>query len=219
MSEQVPSKEQFTDLLLELEHAAEVYGQSGGQSALHSVREARAAVLAAWPTPEPPAVLRAPVDGPFEPWSAADGRRGVMDAHNGITFVVHGFVDDNELRTYCEQLSSTLNARTAQPPPAELNVEKLARDAGFKTGQGSYHLNISGTDENLRRFAELVRSAQPPAPALAEYTHAIGDAAEAYLKSRGGDPLRLPGSFYWMELWNAMRAAACSGITKSGDAT
>jgi hypothetical protein len=58
MSEQAPSKEQFADLVSDLEHAAEVYGRSGGQSAKHDVREARAALLAACSSGEPPAGLQ-----------------------------------------------------------------------------------------------------------------------------------------------------------------
>lgn len=36
----------------------------------------------------------------------------------------------------------------------------MAEQAGFKTGQGSYHVNIIGTDDNLRRFAALVAAAE-----------------------------------------------------------
>lgn len=39
---------------------------------------------------------------------------------------------------------------------ANLNINRMAIQSGFQTGQGSYWLNVSGTDENLRRFAVLV---------------------------------------------------------------
>jgi hypothetical protein len=55
MSEQAPSNDQLAELIAELEHAAEVYGRSGGQSAKWDVRAARDALLAACSSGEPPA--------------------------------------------------------------------------------------------------------------------------------------------------------------------
>lgn len=60
-------------------------------------------------------------------------------------------------------------------------------------------------------------AAQPPVPALPEYTNAIGDAGEAYLKSTwsgsGIVPPPLSGRFRWYELWESMGKAA--GLSSS----
>lgn len=37
-----------------------------------------------------------------------------------------------------------------------MNIEKMAKEAGFTLTQGSYWQNVRGTDTNLQRFAELV---------------------------------------------------------------
>lgn len=122
------SKEQFTDLLLELEHAAEVYGQSGGQSALHSVREARAAVLAAWPTPEPPAVPVAYMHEITEPEPMAGGSHHVMysaSANNPWSHWVQ------QHREKCEYRCTPLYTRAPQPPSvSQAQIDETCKELG-----------------------------------------------------------------------------------------
>ncbi len=60
-------------------------------------------------------------------------------------------------------------------------------------------------------------TSQPPVPALPEYNQNIGDAGEAYLKSRGFDVRFLPGGFYWYELYEAMGKAAGLTSTKESE--
>lgn len=37
-----------------------------------------------------------------------------------------------------------------------MNIEAMAKEAGFSLCTGSYWISVKGTDDNLRRFAKLV---------------------------------------------------------------
>jgi len=40
-----------------------------------------------------------------------------------------------------------------------MNIEAMAKKAGFRLNNGSKLVNVTGTDDNLRRFAKLVAEA------------------------------------------------------------
>ena len=40
-----------------------------------------------------------------------------------------------------------------------MNIEAMAKKAGFSLNNGSKWINVTGTDDNLRRFARLVAEA------------------------------------------------------------
>jgi hypothetical protein len=59
-------------------------------------------------------------------------------------------------------LACAVNGRVPKNGSKEtlMNIEKLAKEAGFTLTQGSYWQNVRGTDANLQRFAELVADAE-----------------------------------------------------------
>lgn len=50
---------------------------------------------------------------------------------------------------------------------------------------------------------------------MPEYTNAIGDAAEAYCESFKGVSVRLPGGWYWHEIWDRMQEAAGHKVSQA----
>lgn len=79
-----------------------------------------------------------------------------------------------------------------------------------------------GNDDALQdvtRPSVPTEEPSPPAVGLGEYTVEIGRAGQSYLQSFGEFEPRLPGTFRWSELWDAMRGAAqAENCNLGGDA-
>lgn len=113
------------------------------------------------PASEPRPALRAPIDGPFEVWfKPKDGLRGVLDDRNGITLTVHGFVDDNEYRKYCEELANTLNAGASPQCAGCAEFVRMQHDVASRLGVDA---DTDAIDLHGRIYGAL-SSAPPPVP-------------------------------------------------------